>query len=564
MTIKYTYKGVEHTVDGNTTTLTTAGKYCEDDIAIEASGGITPTGNINITDTSVTDVTNYATAQVVDADLIASNIKKDVDILGITGTYEGGGSAGYAPIDAGVIFVNYNGDELYSYTTLEAQALTELPPLPNNTGFKNEAWNWTLQEIKTYLTTYPTYIVVVGVNLMPTDEKTHIFYEVHDTNKQPRLFLGVNGTTTIDWGDGTTTTATGSNANTIQYFDHDYNSTGTKEITLSGGSYSLSHSNIGNVSVSGIMNGRFLSTDVQNYRTYFQRMYIYNVKKIYIGKNATIGAEGLKYLSGLTELSIPSTMTVLNNYWSYLNNVKCVVVPRGATGTPLEFAYYWYRCKYVSIPYTVTGMSGNSFSYLQSLRAFTVPYSITTTNADFFRYCWITPRMTNNVTSIGSYFCSGTYETDDVHLTNKITTLANNAFSNNFARRVVDISMTKVTTLTGFGNSSACQEFILPETLTTIGASTFTGCNQLRKIKIPKKVTSIGNTCFTNCYCCILYDFRDHTSVPTLGGTSGFTNRHTNMKIVVPDSLYSTWRTASNWSTFSANIIKASDYTGGL
>ena len=53
-----------------------------------STGGITPTGNINITSTAQTDVTNYATAQVVDANLVAGNIKKDVQVLGITGTYE--------------------------------------------------------------------------------------------------------------------------------------------------------------------------------------------------------------------------------------------------------------------------------------------------------------------------------------------------------------------------------------------------------------------------------------------------------------------------------------------
>lgn len=51
-----------------------------------------PSGNINITDMNSTDVSAYATAQVVDADLVASNIKKDVNILGITGTYEGSSS----------------------------------------------------------------------------------------------------------------------------------------------------------------------------------------------------------------------------------------------------------------------------------------------------------------------------------------------------------------------------------------------------------------------------------------------------------------------------------------
>ena len=46
------------------------------------------TGKLDITGTAEVDVTNYASAQVVDANLIAGNIKKDVTILGVTGTYE--------------------------------------------------------------------------------------------------------------------------------------------------------------------------------------------------------------------------------------------------------------------------------------------------------------------------------------------------------------------------------------------------------------------------------------------------------------------------------------------
>lgn len=46
------------------------------------------TGKIEITGTAEVDVTEYASAQVVDANLIAENIKKDVTILGVTGSYE--------------------------------------------------------------------------------------------------------------------------------------------------------------------------------------------------------------------------------------------------------------------------------------------------------------------------------------------------------------------------------------------------------------------------------------------------------------------------------------------
>ena len=54
--------------------------------------GVQPTGKKEITSTEEVNVANYATAQVVDEDLVASNIKKDVDILGVVGTYEAQGS----------------------------------------------------------------------------------------------------------------------------------------------------------------------------------------------------------------------------------------------------------------------------------------------------------------------------------------------------------------------------------------------------------------------------------------------------------------------------------------
>ena len=47
------------------------------------------TGKKTITSTAEVDVTDYASAQVVDEYLVAGNIKKDVVILGVTGSYEG-------------------------------------------------------------------------------------------------------------------------------------------------------------------------------------------------------------------------------------------------------------------------------------------------------------------------------------------------------------------------------------------------------------------------------------------------------------------------------------------
>lgn len=54
--------------------------------------GITPTGNQDITTLNEYDISNKATARVSATErdkIIASNIKKDVTILGVTGNYEG-------------------------------------------------------------------------------------------------------------------------------------------------------------------------------------------------------------------------------------------------------------------------------------------------------------------------------------------------------------------------------------------------------------------------------------------------------------------------------------------
>jgi hypothetical protein len=56
-------------------------------IATVATNVVIPTGKLSITGTAEVDCSEYATAQVSDANLIAGNIKKDVTILGVTGSY---------------------------------------------------------------------------------------------------------------------------------------------------------------------------------------------------------------------------------------------------------------------------------------------------------------------------------------------------------------------------------------------------------------------------------------------------------------------------------------------
>lgn len=87
-----TYANVDVAVPAPTGNVNITENGEEIDIAQYATATVNvpnpSTGKLDITGTAEVDVTNYASAQVVDANLIAENIKKDVTILGVTGTYE--------------------------------------------------------------------------------------------------------------------------------------------------------------------------------------------------------------------------------------------------------------------------------------------------------------------------------------------------------------------------------------------------------------------------------------------------------------------------------------------
>ena len=66
---------------------------------------IRPQGTVTLSTLGNTDVTAYATATVADANCVAANIKKDISIFGVTGTFEGGGGGSYPWFGAGTTFV---------------------------------------------------------------------------------------------------------------------------------------------------------------------------------------------------------------------------------------------------------------------------------------------------------------------------------------------------------------------------------------------------------------------------------------------------------------------------
>lgn len=132
--------------------------------------------------------------------------------------------------------------------------------------------------------------------------------------------------------------------------------------------------------------------------------------------------------------------------------------------------------------------------------------------------------------------------------------------SNNYYLEEVIISAQSTSLPSGcFQYCNSLKKIDLPNTITTIQSSCFSNCISLEKIKLPSSLTTIAANSFNGNYNTIEYDFSDILVVPTLSDINAFININPKCKIYVPDSLYDTWITSTNWVNFAFYIYKASE-----
>ena len=91
--------------------------------------------------------------------------------------------------------------------------------------------------------------------------------------------------------------------------------------------------------------------------------------------------------------------------------------------------------------------------------------------------------------------------------------------------------------------------------VTSIGQNAFYYCYSLASVSIPSSVTSIGTYAFYYCHGMAIYDFTNHTSVPTLTNVNAFQSIPSDCVIKVPSSLLEEWKAATNWSTYASKIV---------
>lgn len=295
-------------------------------------------------------------------------------------------------------FYDYDGTRVASWTLAELSEKTVLPDNPSHTGLIADGWNWTLQQLKNQNTK-----MNVGQHYTPVDGKTHLFVSVDETYNTPHLGLGINGSATIDWGDGSTSTVTGSDLNTNVESIHTYENVGSYEVIIdvtTGSTINIR----GNSATSHFWRGSINGLTVEN------KIYGSQVHEIWIGNNVIIGSGSLmcpfNWFTKLKKISF-SKNTIISagnsEIFSNCSDIKFVSIPDGATyfsvGQRAGF-------KYVSLPPSTTRIGVTCLADCQQLEDVFIPNNVTSYDSNCFDYSYKATnyfKFSSNTTTIGSF-----------------------------------------------------------------------------------------------------------------------------------------------------------------
>lgn len=202
----------------------------------------------------------------------------------------------------------------------------------------------------------------------------------------------------------------------------------------------------------------------------------------------------IAYYGSETDLILPIDITVINKYALYDYN----------------------RLTSLIISDNVTSIGDYAFSDCVGMITITMGNNIVSIGKQAFRSCSLLTNIAipNSVTSIGDYAFSFCSKLQDIYITDiaawcNISGLSNliNCGSSNKNLYLNNELITSVTIPDGvtaipssaFSGCSGLTSVVIPNSVTSIGGAAFSGCSGLASITIPDSVTNIGGSAFSGC-----------------------------------------------------------------
>ena len=418
-----------------------------------------------------------------------------------------------------VLFFDYDGTLVASYTKSEFMTAPALPDAPDHTAdnLTFARWNWSLFDIYEY-SRVSSNDIVIGASYTPTDARTHIYCETVETNLERFLVMTLTDDATVSWGDtGTSNVSAGDSVSV----SHTY---------LSAGEYDITIETTGTV----IFETYIAGTDVRNGSSVY--------KNIIFGPNVTLGEYTLAYCRRLKKVVMPcdadghSMQTRIEQYtFYYCRGLEFIALPSGVTTLYSHSFDHVDSAIAISLPASVTYMGPYTFFHDKSLKYFTIPPRLTEFRTQQNLQSVILPEKLDTtmcpLTNLPLQCFYADYGLKEFIMNNRVTTVGNYLFR--YCRGLESVK--------------------LSNNLTSLSTYMFANCTALAEIDIPASVTSIKTYCFTGC-AALRKIYCRPVSPPELASTNAIP-AYDNVVIYVPAASLSAYQSASNWSSFSSKIF---------
>ena len=207
-------------------------------------------------------------------------------------------------------------------------------------------------------------------------------------------------------------------------------------------------------------------------------LYFFNV---YTSYNDKLGDYAFYGCSGLTSLTIPSSVTSIGNEAFHgCCGLTSLVIPSGVTSIGDEAFYGCSGLINLTIPSSVTRIGWSAFEGCSGLTSLVIPSSVTWISGEAFSGCSGLTSLVipSSVTSIGKSAFSGCSGLTSLTIPSSVTSIGENAFH----------------------DCSGLTSLVIPSSVTSIGESAFSGCSGLTSIYVyPEKTPKLGTDIFSGC-----------------------------------------------------------------